>query len=108
MTSPKRFLLRTFSPVIKYQVIGKSMEPTFQEGSMLLACRIAYHLSDPKPGHAVAMRDPRTKQVLLKRINRKENGKFFVTGDNQTESTDSRQFGWIKRRDILAKVFYKL
>jgi type IV secretory pathway protease TraF len=29
-----------------------------------------------------------------------EQGRFFVQGDNQDESTDSRHFGWLTKENI--------
>jgi type IV secretory pathway protease TraF len=42
----------------------------------------------------------------VKRITKIDNKMFFISGDNLNESTDSRHFGMIKRRDILGKVIY--
>lgn len=30
--------------------------------------------------------------------------KYYVLGDNPSQSTDSREFGWIKRKEIIGKV----
>ncbi len=43
-------------------------------------------------------------RLIVKRIRRKKGNRFFLTGDNEEASTDSRQFGWISRSAIIAKV----
>jgi hypothetical protein len=40
----------------------------------------------------------------IKRISDMRDDELFVLGDLQEESTDSRHFGWVPRREILAKV----
>jgi type IV secretory pathway protease TraF len=42
----------------------------------------------------------------IKRVQQIAAGKLFVVGDNGTESTDSRQFGWIDTNCVLGKVLW--
>ena len=42
----------------------------------------------------------------VKRIAKIDNDKVWVLGDNLAHSTDSRNFGWIKQTDIIAKVIF--
>ena len=44
----------------------------------------------------------------VKRVTDCKDGEFFVTGDNPDFSTDSREFGWIKSNEIVAKLLFKL
>ncbi len=92
-------------PVYQLRVTGKSMEPTLHDGQIVLLNKLAYFFSLPKEKDIVALRDPRDKKILIKRIIKKEKNKFFVQGDNKAESTDSRKFGMIGKNDILGKVF---
>lgn len=82
------------------------MEPNFKDGENFLASGIFYILRAPKEGDRVIVK--KQNQYLFKRIIRIENGKYFVAGDNNKDSLDSRKFGWISRKQILAKYFYKL
>jgi type IV secretory pathway protease TraF len=46
----------------------------------------------------------RDNKQLIKRIERIEADKLFVIGDNLPASIDSRQFGWLDRHAVIAKV----
>lgn len=94
-------LLR-YSPVKKYVVEGQSMLPTLSPGMIVLATRIFLSL---EKGDLVAIAHPQTGKVLIKRIHQFKREGIDVRGDNASESTDSRQFGLISRKQIIAKVF---
>lgn len=77
------------------------MEPVFHENDRVLVNA----WSKVFPGdHVVCRAEGR---ILLKKIAHKEEGRFFVIGENRIASTDSRDFGWIARSAILGKVIYK-
>lgn len=42
----------------------------------------------------------------IKRIKRREGGLVYLLGDNPAGSTDSRNFGWLPTKDIVAKVIW--
>jgi nickel-type superoxide dismutase maturation protease len=88
----------------KYKISGNSMSPTFSDGEEILVNRLSYILKKPKVRDIVAVKDPRDKKILIKRISRIEHGKYFVVGDNKEHSTDSRKFGMIEKTDIVGKV----
>lgn len=44
----------------------------------------------------------------LKRIACIKGSKLYVVGDNLADSTDSRQFGWVDRSAVIARVFWPL
>lgn len=74
------------------------MLPTLKPGTDVLVFCWFY---TPKVGDIVAFK--KDEKEMIKRI-QKIKGKIFVSGDNTKESTDSRNFGWIKREDIIGKV----
>ena len=86
------------------------MLPNLHEGDAVLVNRLSYLLHEPKANNIVALKDPRDGKTLIKRIvkidSAKQNTEYFVLGDNPRESTDSRTFGWIKKKDIIGKVVY--
>lgn len=44
------------------------------------------------------------KKMLIKRISEIRQEKYFMAGDDPSQSTDSRQFGLISRGQIVGKV----
>lgn len=84
------------------------MSPTFEAGEVVLVNRLTYWFSPPEIGDVVAVRDPRNRKVLIKRITGIEGQRYFVQGDNKKYSTDSRVFGMIGRLDIIGKVIQRV
>lgn len=81
------------------------MEPSFKSSNYILASSLPYLLKNPKAGDVVVLKK---EKLIIKRIDRIKDKKFFVRGDNLKASTDSRNFGWIKREEIVGKVIYKI
>lgn len=91
------------------------MEPGFSSGERILVNRLNYVLRKPRRGEVVIVRDPRDEsRELLKRIVavpgdivegiRLRPNAYFVKGDNERQSTDSRAFGPLDRDLIAGKV----
>lgn len=57
-----------------------------------------------KPGDVVIFLH--NEKEKIKRIDKIENNKVFLTGDHELASTDSRQFGWLDLDTIIAKVVW--
>lgn len=83
------------------------MEPQIKNGSMVLVSNIFYIFKNPTVNDIVAFKNAAGK-VLIKRITKKENGNFFIEGDNKKDSLDSKNFGMISKDKILGKIFYIL
>ena len=81
------------------------MVSTFKENDVVLVNRLSYFLSPPKIGDLIVLK---REKYIIKRIKKIKNNKYFVVGDNKKESTDSRRFGWIDRKDIVGKVLIKM
>ena len=81
------------------------MEPAFKAGDTVLVNRLSYFLGKPKVGDAVVLK---REKFIIKRIAKINKDRFFVVGDNKEESADSREFGWISKKDILGKVICKI
>ncbi len=81
------------------------MSPTFKSDDMVLVNRLSYLFGKPKIGDLVVLRK---KKYMIKRIKKIKDNEFFVVGDNKKESTDSRQFGWIRKKEIIGKAFFKI
>ena len=89
------------SPLKKFRIHGKSMNPSFTEGSFVL---VWTWFKDLREGDVVIARSQ--KRLIIKRIKKVKNRKYFLVGDNEKESTDSRSFGFVKKKDILGKVLF--
>ncbi|TAF50141.1 MAG: nickel-type superoxide dismutase maturation protease [Oscillatoriales cyanobacterium] len=98
----------------RLRVVGRSMWPVLQPGDEVLVKPLAR--SSPKHrslcvGDIVTLWHPTQPGLkIVKRIAQidqtlgQAGDRYFVRGDNPEESTDSRQFGWIKGDLILGKV----
>jgi signal peptidase I len=106
--------------VRRYVVVGRSMLPAYEPGERLLVEALTYRLRRPRAGEVVVVRQPGSGGRLdLKRIaagpgetTRVEgvervltDDEWFVQGDNALESTDSRQLGPVRQRDIVGRVW---
>lgn len=83
------------------------MLPTLKPGDHVLVNRMSYIFKLPRKDDIVAVKDPRDGKILIKRITKIKGSKYFVTGDNKEESTDSRKFGMLDMSDIIGKVIYR-
>ena len=80
------------------------MSPTYLAGDWLIV-----RWSGPyRVGQVVVVeREERPGVFLVKRIVRKAGDKYWVEGDNQSSSTDSRQWGELRSLEILGKVLFR-
>lgn len=84
------------------------MKPWAKEGDFVLVDRMSYLFLKPKVGHVVVARHPQDSTLLLiKRIVKEENNLYWVEGDSSFNSTDSRDFGWLKREFLVGKVIHR-
>ncbi|TMB99574.1 MAG: nickel-type superoxide dismutase maturation protease [Chloroflexi bacterium] len=85
-------------------VLGSSMAPTLLPGDRLVFDRLAYLLRPPAVGEVVLARhQARPGLRMIKRVARKGPEGYCLLGDNHDGSTDSRQLGPFRRRDILGR-----
>jgi nickel-type superoxide dismutase maturation protease len=91
--------------LFRVKVKGHSMEPALKHNQIVIAGSLPYFFGKPHVGDIVVL--SRGKCIIKRIINVKEN-EIFVVGDNNKESTDSRDFGWISKRKIIGKVICKI
>lgn len=87
-------------PILFRRIRNGSMAPKLRPGQLIMATRIFRKLH---AGQVVIVE--RDHRQFIKRIERIEDDKVFVIGDNLAASIDSRQFGWLDRRAVIARVF---
>lgn len=87
-------------PLLVRRVRGGSMAPKLRPGQLIVATKLFRKL---RPGQVVIVE--RNHRQIVKRIERIEQDKVFVIGDNLQASVDSRQFGWLDRTEVVARVF---
>lgn len=105
-TNYKEFLLWLFRYRKRLKISGNSMLPLLKPGTEILINPNAYQKSIPKIGDIIVTIHPAHPNLsIVKRITAiNQDGSYFLTGDNPTESTDSRHWGTIKLEDIIGKV----
>lgn len=91
----------------KFKATGHSMEPLIKNGEKIIVSSIPYLFESPKINDIVVVR-LKDDLILIKRIIKIVNGKYFLLGDNKKDSMDSRSFGNLSRKQILGKMIYKL
>ena len=92
-------------PIKRFITQGHSMQPLFNPGDKVIINRWAYLFSSPKAGDIVAIQ-VRSKggKILLKKIEKDRGQRYFVIGLNTSDSTDSRSFGPIPKKQIIGKI----
>jgi len=82
------------------------MEPTIKDGDKVLVNRLAYLFKAPKIGDIVAAKISAGK-IVVKRIARVEGDTYFLSGDNHSDSFDSRKFGMIGKDKVVGKIILR-
>ena len=96
------FLAALFCAFPLIRVVGDSMFPTYHDGQLLPSMRVARFvpLCD---GRVYVFRSPNGKTVI-KRLAYHDKRKCYFLGDNATVSYDSRAYGYVDRKNIVAIV----
>jgi len=76
------------------------MAPTLRAGQLVVG-RQTRELS---PGDVVIVSHNGLEKI--KRIEKQQGDLIYLLGDNPTVSTDSRTFGWVQAKTIIAKVIW--
>ncbi len=86
------------------RIHGHSMQPVISNGQKVLASSLPFLFSKPKINDIVVFKSE--SKIFVKRIRSVSEDKYFLEGDNKSDSLDSREFGLINRKNILAKVLW--
>ena len=76
------------------------MEPSYKNGDRVVTTR----LLKPKTGDVIVFK--KNAMTMIKRVQKIENQKYHVRGDNWKESEGSDDFGLITREEIIGKVIF--
>ena len=90
------------------KVTGESLSPFFIEGDFVVVSKIPFVLRKIKAGDIVVFRHP-VYGTMIKKVERisPDGEEFFVLGTHP-ESTDSRQFGPLRRSQLTGKVIWHI
>ena len=91
-----------------FKVSGDSLLPAYRDGDFVLASKIPYLFSAVQGGDVVVFRH-QVYGTMIKVIDSiiPDTGEIRVVGIHD-HSVDSREFGSIRRRDILGKVIWHI
>jgi signal peptidase I len=114
---PGLYSLLAFFFARRVSVWGASMEPTLCSGERVLFDRLAFKRDPPRRGDIVLLQDGGGLRYV-KRITAipgdvsgddlvLQRGEYWTEGDNHAQSTDSRQFGPVRRSQILARAWVR-
>lgn len=88
-------------PLTRIRIVGPSMAPTLRNGDWWLVRRTAR----VRPGDVALIVHPhRPGLLLVKRIERAEDGGWWALGDNAEASEDSRHFGVVPPDNVIGRV----
>jgi len=90
------------------KVTGESLSPFFLEGDFVVVSKIPFVLRRIRAGDIVVFEHP-TYGKMIKKVDHlsTDGNEIFVLGTHP-ESTDSRQFGPLSRRQLVGKVIWHI
>ncbi len=111
---PGLYALLAFACARRVRISGRSMSPALLPGERVLFDRLAFSRERPRAGDVVLLQQSeRPGRRIVKRIKGVPGdvaggrtlgrGEYWVEGDNAGASTDSRTFGPVRRRGLLAR-----
>lgn len=116
---PGLYSVLAFAVARRVTVRGWSMAPTLLPGDRVLFDRLAYVRDRPNPGDVVLVAHPLQPGLrMVKRlagvpgetvdgVRLLARGEYWVLGADPEASTDSREFGPVRRRDLLARAWVR-
>ncbi len=90
----------------KFKISGHSMSPTYVENDNVIVSSLPLLFMKPKIGDVVVFE--KYNRIYIKRVGEIKEGKYFLVGDNKSDSFDSRRFGSVSFSQIRGKVLFKI
>ncbi|MEI9914356.1 MAG: S24 family peptidase [Candidatus Saccharibacteria bacterium] len=81
------------------RVVGSSMLPTLKPGQIVIGIR-------PRIIEGRLVIAVHKDKEIVKRLTKIDGNKIYIIGDNPDQSSDSRNFGWINKNQLLASVIW--
>lgn len=88
-------------PLMVRRIQGHSMMPVLPPGTKVLGLR--WYKKLKVHDVIIFFHDGKEK---IKRINEIDGSKLYVLGDHSQASSDSRQYGWIDRPQVMARLIW--
>lgn len=94
--------LKKRKPLLVRQIAGNSMAPTLRAGQLVIATGWFGYV---RPGDVIIVSHHGLEKI--KRVSDVDSQKgVYVLGDNSTQSTDSRIFGWLDPDEVIGRVVW--
>jgi nickel-type superoxide dismutase maturation protease len=90
----------------RFKISGHSMQPTYSQDDEVLVSSLPLKFAKPKIGDIVVFE--KSRKYYIKRVKNVKENKYYLIGDNKSDSKDSRKFGLIDATQIKGKVIVKL
>lgn len=100
----KEFFLWIFGFRYLYKVTGNSMSPLLKDGDKVFVKKT----KDIHKGDITVANHPYKKVQIIKKVSKVEGDKITLKGANKSESSDSRSFGKIRKKDVIGVVTSKI
>ena len=88
-----------------FRIKGSSLFPLLKEGEVVLCLKI-FSFNKIKLNDIVLFKH-KTYGLMIKKVTSIKNDNYFVKGES-IDSIDSRDFGELKRSDLLFKVLFRI
>ena len=92
---------------VPWEVGGRSMSPTLEDGDRVVVALYAYRQQSPHVGDVVLIEGPEGLPLVKRVASVDPRGSVWVLGDNPSESADSRTFGAIPLHRVRGRVTWR-
>ena len=92
----------------RFVIEGQSMLPTLKPGDQVLVDVKTHLRRSLRPSEIVLFRQPNGELLMAKRIQSIDKEGLWVCGDNESQSSDSRDFGRVPMANVIGVVCEKV
>jgi len=98
------YIILSLFPIV--QICGYSMFPTLTDGEFYIGMRV-FRKSKCEVGKIYVYKPPyesEEEKFVIKRLADIKDGKYFFLGDNADDSFDSRYYGYVDSKNVVAQL----